>query len=88
MFEDELEAFSDQARAGMTQLIEAFGHEVARSDHKLAIDILLYFLNIIFLEKALFPGITPGADLPINGEALAAEAAEMAYGYLSTPDPD
>jgi AcrR family transcriptional regulator len=76
----------EQSLAGFRAVLEAFRAEVRRSDFDRAVATITMFYNTVFLERGLFPDRLPTWSEQVDAETYAHEMAELAYGYLTTPD--
>lgn len=82
---DEWAPLIEESRKSILQLIDAYRGEIAVADPEKAADALTYFLNVILIEDGLFGHVGPAWSFQLEGEALAEEMADFAYGYLTAP---
>ena len=88
------DAHPDEARTELVRrafqrvlgLLQAYGDEIRRTDLQEAARVVNYFLNVIFLEKAMFPQAGPLGDLAPSDEVFVEAATAMLYGYLTAPE--
>ncbi len=83
--DDMWQAWEDAAYQSFQPLMQAFPDEVKRPDIDVAAKMMTYFINTFFLEKGLYPDESPAAGLKLSQDVFLSEAAEMIYGYLTTP---
>jgi AcrR family transcriptional regulator len=88
LVQDEWAAYLDQAVAGMRQVVEFFGDEIRVADSEVAAQMLTYLLNVLMIEKGLYPEDGIAAALTMSNEVFTRSIADTMYGYLTTPEPD
>ena len=69
-------------------LFEVYGSEIKLNDQDLATRMLGVFFNTIFIRSALMPQDTLLEAAGLDDEALAQQATDMVYAYLTLPRPD
>ena len=84
--EDLWRAWEEAAYEAFPPLLRAFPDEVKRGDINTAAKMMTYFMNAFFLEKGLYPEESPAAGLKLSDKAFLSEAADILYGYLTTPE--
>lgn len=83
---EEWSALLASSRDSFRQLVQAFGSEIVRQDKDAAAGVVAYHFNTAFVEKALYRDEGVGALCTLEGDDFADAIADMAYGYLTTPD--
>ncbi len=84
--DDSWDKYEAQSYQGVEQLITHYADHIKRKDLKRASAVAAYFLNAIFLEKGLYPTMSPASHFRYSGKTLADEAADMVYAYLQLPE--
>lgn len=68
-------------------LFEVYGSEITLNDQDLATRMLGVFFNTIFIRSALMQQDTLLEAAGLDDEALAQQATDMVYAYLTLPRP-
>lgn len=76
----------NHALGEISTLLDHYKKEIKRSDLEKAAKMTFYFFNSILIEKGLFSEVSPDWINQMDGEEIAAEMADFAYGYLTTED--
>ncbi|MGF1464036.1 MAG: TetR/AcrR family transcriptional regulator [Maricaulaceae bacterium] len=74
-----------KAEAGFGVVLDVYAGEIMITDRATALRMLSYFFNVIFIEAIMFAEAGLNTVGRMSPDALAREAAHMAYGYLITP---
>jgi len=79
-------SWEEASYASFPPLLAAFPDEVKRRDTDAAARMVTYFMSAFFLEKALYPDEPPAAGLALSETVFLREAADILFGYLTTPN--
>lgn len=79
----EWEKYEKASLQGITTVISHYAAEVGQKNTTRAAAFATYYLNTIFLEKALYPDETPATFYTLSGRSFADDCAEMLYAYLT-----
>ncbi len=71
---------------GILELVEAYRDEITHANLTDAVRMVNHFLNMIFLDKALFVDLTNRNSVTPDDERLIQGVADMAYAYLTLPN--
>ncbi len=82
----EWKGWEEKSLMSFRAIIEHYKDEVKRQDLEKAGSMVALFFNIIFIDYGLFGAKGPKWGLELSGEQFANEVADMAYGYLVTPE--
>ncbi len=83
---EEWDKLGEKALDEVRTLLDHFKKEIKRSDLEKAAKMTFYFFNSILIEKGLFSEVASDWINEMDGEEIASEMADFAYGYLTTED--
>lgn len=78
--------FEQAAADTIVQLLDHYSGSIKRPNTKRTRALATYFMNSIFIEKALYPDESPATLYAYSGRSLADDAADMLYAFLQLPE--
>lgn len=83
LIQDYTKQYVSMTLSSIQGILTHFDADIHREDKDTSARMLAYYFNTILVNRIIYEGYTPDFGLKLSDNALAAEIADFAFGYLT-----